>query len=252
MLHSRSTHNRLASACQVPRNFYLDHISIQHTLAIKLRHESTTQSAAAMITTLRSGSPVRSQSNSITGIFSSSSVCRLCCPSRRLALTQISHARGVLQLVSQPLVGLVTLLLVLLGLQGALSLVFLCCLAQGSFQLVVADHWLHVLFNRALACSRVQDVGVVRVENVTALISSRILWIAAASRMIFSLPQGLKMVITPLSAPFFADQKSITSRLTRISLPWSALNWTFLSAPQCRRGSPSTLSNDNVCSSSTM
>ena len=50
--------------------------------------------------------------------------------------------------------------------QGALSLMFLCRLAQSSFQLVVADHWPHVLFTRALACLRVQEESAVEVDNV--------------------------------------------------------------------------------------
>ena len=48
----------------------------------------------------------------------------------------------------------------------ALSLVFLCSLAQGSFQLLVADHWLHALLARAQVCFRVQDVCTVLVDNV--------------------------------------------------------------------------------------
>ena len=51
---------------------------------------------------------------------------------------------------------------------GALSLLLICRVAQGSFQLVVADHWLHVLFTRALACFRVQDVGTVLAHNFAA------------------------------------------------------------------------------------
>ena len=61
--------------------------------------------------------------------------------------------------------GLVKILLVLLGLQGALSVVFLCRLAQNSFQLVVADYSLHVLHTRVLACFRVQDASSVLVDN---------------------------------------------------------------------------------------
>ena len=44
----------------------------------------------------------------------------------------------------------------------------LCRLAQGSFQRVVADQWLHVFFARALACFRVQDAGTALVDYVEA------------------------------------------------------------------------------------
>ena len=140
-----------------------------------------------MITTLRWGSPGRSVlkvwSNSITGIFSPSSFCRLCCPPKLVALTQKKHHPLYGQCVTScsvhtccaalwrfcklfrgVLAELVKILLVLLGLQGALPVVFLCRLPQGSFQLVVADYSLHVLFTRVLACFRVQDAGCVLVD----------------------------------------------------------------------------------------
>ena len=75
---------------------------------------------------------------------------------------------GVCKFCRGFLVGLVNVLLALLGLQGVLSLVFLCRLAQGLFQLAVDDHWLRVPFTRALACFRVPDVGTVLVDNVEA------------------------------------------------------------------------------------
>ena len=57
---------------------------------------------------------------------------------------------GVYRLLFLQLVGLVNVLLVLLGLQSALSLLFPCRLARGSFHLVVADRRLHVLFTLKL------------------------------------------------------------------------------------------------------
>ena len=76
--------------------------SVNHILVLKSSaqyHQAQarkfTESVATMINILRRRSPGRSvsnvQSNSITGICSWSSSCRLCCPTRLLARTQISH-----------------------------------------------------------------------------------------------------------------------------------------------------------------
>ena len=66
------------------------------------------------------------------------------------------------------LVCLVKVLLLLLGLEGAFFFVFLWLLAHHSMHLVIADHWLHVLFTGPLGCFRVQDVSTVLVDNVEA------------------------------------------------------------------------------------
>ena len=152
-------------------------------LAIELRHDFCTESASTMITTLRLGSPSRFvpnlQSNSATGMLSSSSFCRLCLSIRTFGThTDFAprSARTVCHLVCSRLVAFCSFFLaagwsrsfVLLGLHGALSLVSFCRLAQCSFQLMVVDHWLHVLFTRVLACFRVQDEGTVHMDIVEA------------------------------------------------------------------------------------
>ena len=143
VLHSRSAlplvtcNSALPSAkCNVP--------SLMVLWSLQLGFHGT------MITALRSGSVGRSvpnvQSNSITGIFSSSRFSRLfsshldqlhslCGQSPRVRCLPVGFCR----LFRGFLVGLVKVLLVLFGLQGALSLVFLCRLAHGSFQLCVAN-----------------------------------------------------------------------------------------------------------------
>ena len=128
-------------------------------------------------------------------------------------------------------VGLVSVFLVLLGLQGAPSLVFLCLLAQGCLQLVVADHWLHALLVE-LRLVFVSRTSATMKPSVSSKIFA-IFWSAAVSRMNIPPSQGLKVVIAPVSAPLFKIGlvASVTSRLTRISVPSPAVNLTLLRVP---------------------
>ena len=64
--------------------------------------------------------------------------------SPRVPSTLAVSAPGDLYVFRGVPAGLVKILLVLLGLQGALFVLFLSRLARGSFQLVVADYSLHV------------------------------------------------------------------------------------------------------------
>ena len=207
-----------------------------------------------MITTLRSVSPGRSvsnvQSNSITGMFSSSSFCRLC-PPRQVAPTQISRHALYGQCVTS-----CSALSCCAALWGFCKLFrarscwgwsrsFSCSsdyrvrfpavflLPLGSW-LVPVCCWLHVLFHWSAGFFRIQEVGTVPVD-IVAQNFFVIFWIAVASRMVFPSPQGLKFVIAPVSAPFFTDKiglvATVTLKLTRISHPSPAVNWTFLRVP---------------------
>ena len=72
-------------------------------------------------------------------------------------------------------------------------------------------------------------------------------WIASLSWMILPPPQGLKIVIVPEFAPFFADRVCRVASVSRCRL-----HWTFLCVPLCRRLSPNTLSKFRLCSGSTV